>query len=109
MESSHTSGGSTSTGREDIANSDVVDEFGVEGDLLVGGTEDVGEDELGFGVLEATLLSLANRNFSVYTSRSRKKRTLVMAVRRAETMTTSSALLWRSLAFPEGDMVDKTG
>jgi hypothetical protein len=58
VESGHRSRGSASTGREAIANSDAVDEFGVEGDLLVGGTEDVGEDELGFSILEATLLAL---------------------------------------------------
>jgi hypothetical protein len=59
VESSHTSRGSASTGREDIANSDVVDEFEAKEDLLVCGTE----DELGLRVLEATLLALDIERF----------------------------------------------
>lgn len=58
VESGHTSEGSTSAGREDVSDSDGVDEFGVERDLLVGGTEDVGEDKLGFRVLEASFIAL---------------------------------------------------
>jgi hypothetical protein len=58
VESGHASEGSTSARSEDISDSDVVDEFGVEGNFLVGGAEDVREDELRICVLEASFLAL---------------------------------------------------
>jgi len=54
----HASGGGASPWRKNVADRDVFDELGVQADLGVGCAQDVGEDELGLGVLEPSLPAL---------------------------------------------------
>ena len=58
VEGGHTSGTSTTTRGKDIANGDVLNEFGVKLDLGIGSMKDVGKDNLWAGILETTLFAL---------------------------------------------------
>jgi len=58
MKSCHTRSAGSSARRQDVADRDIFDEFGVEVRAGVGGAEDVGEDEFGFGVFEASFAAL---------------------------------------------------
>lgn len=58
VEGGHARSGSSSTRGEDIADGDVVDELGVKVGALVSGLENVGKDELGFGIFETSLATL---------------------------------------------------
>ena len=93
VESSHTCGSSTSAGWENIADAYILDELWVEVDGRVNGLENSGKHFLWMGILKTTLTSLGSDTLSVLWvfSSGVWELTFVRAVRRAETMTTSSS------------------
>jgi len=60
MEGSHTGSGSTTTGREYISDSNILNELGVKVDTRIYSLENIGEDKVGLCVLEPALLALCD-------------------------------------------------
>jgi hypothetical protein len=95
-QSGHTSGAGTTTRRKDVANGDILDQSWVKFDFLIGSTQNMCEDFLWTGVLEAALLALQARPTTHISTVSRDDQdmntTFVIAERTAETITTSLSL-----------------
>jgi len=60
MEGSHTGSGSTTTGREYISDSDILNELGIKVDACIYSLENIGEDKVGLCILKPAFLALCD-------------------------------------------------